>query len=113
MDLQGEQRDIIDAGWGGDARPTHDRDYRVAPSAPGPAPLLVPTDAGGNMDIAQLSAGAELHLPVQVAGALLSAGDADRLQGDGEVCGTGAETSATVRLRVDVNARRVSPAPWY
>ena len=80
----------------------------VAPSAPGPAPLLVPTDAGGNMDIAQLSAGAELHLPVQVAGALLSAGDADCLQGDGEVCGTGAETSATVRLRVDVNARRVA-----
>jgi acetamidase/formamidase len=85
----------------------------VGPAAPGPAPLLVPTDAGGNMDIPQLVAGTVLHLPVQVAGGLLSAGDTHAVQGDGEVCGTGAETRSTVRLRMDVASRRRSSAPWY
>src|ERR1700722_11022629 len=46
----------------------------VASTAPGPTPLLVPTDAGGNMDVAQMGTGATLHLPVQVEGDLLSAG---------------------------------------
>jgi len=85
----------------------------VAPAMPGPAPLLVPTNAGGNMDIPQLGAGAILHLPVQVAGGLLSAGDTHAVQGDGEVCGTGAETASIVRLRVDVASHSVSSAPWY
>ncbi len=91
----------------------------VAPDTDGPTPLLVPTHAGGNMDIAQLGAGATLHLPVQVSGALLSAGDAHAVQGDGEVCGTGAETPATLELRVDVARRPQAPspaprpAPWY
>ena len=84
----------------------------VAPDAPGPAPLLVPTQAGGNMDIAQMVAGTVLHLPTQVTGALLSAGDTHAVQGDGEVCGTGAETSSEVHLRIDV-APGVSSTPWY
>jgi acetamidase/formamidase len=84
----------------------------VAPATSGPTPLLVPTTAGGNMDIPQLVAGSTLHLPVQVAGGLLSAGDTHAVQGDGEVCGTGAETPATVRLRVNVASTR-SSAPWY
>ena len=86
----------------------------VAPAAPGLFPLLVPTDAGGNMDIAQIGAGTTLHLSARVAGGLLSAGDAHALQGDGEVCGTGAETAATVTLRVDVTAPAALPAsPWF
>ncbi len=85
----------------------------VAPATPGPAPLLVPTDAGGNMDIPQLGAGTILHLPVQVAGGLLSAGDTHAVQGDGEVCGTGAETASVVRLRVDEASQRQSSAPWF
>ena len=84
----------------------------VAPAKFGPAPLLVPTIAGGNMDIPQLVAGSTLHLPAQVAGGLLSAGDTHAVQGDGEVCGTGAETSATVRLRVNVVSPTRSSAPW-
>ena len=85
----------------------------VAPALSGQYPLLVPTAAGGNMDICRLSAGASLHLPVQVPGALLSAGDAHAVQGDGEVCGTGAETSATALLRIEgVTAGRTS-TPWY
>ncbi len=85
----------------------------VAPAASGPAPLLVPTMAGGNMDIPQLVAGSTLHLPAQVEGGLLSAGDPHAVQGDGEVCGTGAETSSTIRLRVDVVSPARSSAPWY
>jgi acetamidase/formamidase len=85
----------------------------VAPAAPGQTPLLVPTDAGGNMDLAQLGVGARLHLPVRVPGALLSAGDAHALQGDGEVCGTGVETGATLRLRVELRRGAGSATPWY
>jgi acetamidase/formamidase len=85
----------------------------VAPAEPGTAPLLVPTDAGGNMDIAQLGAGARLHLPVRVPGALLSVGDAHAVQGDGEVCGTGAETPATVRLRIGLERGPALPSPWF
>jgi acetamidase/formamidase len=85
----------------------------VAPATPGPTPLLVPTTAGGNMDICQLVAGSTLHLPAQVTGGLLSAGDTHAVQGDGEVCGTGAETPATILLRVSVMSPRRSSAPWY
>jgi len=85
----------------------------LAPADPGRTPLLVPTKAGGNMDIAQLGAGSTLHLPAQVTGGLLSAGDTHAIQGDGEVCGTGAETPATVRLRLDVAVERSSSTPWY
>ena len=85
----------------------------VAPATSSPTPLLVPTAAGGNMDISQLVAGSTLHLPAQVPGGLLSAGDTHAAQGDGEVCGTGAETPATVRLRVSVASAVRSSAPWY
>jgi acetamidase/formamidase len=86
----------------------------VAPAERGLFPLLVPTDAGGNMDIAQVGAGAALHLPARVDGGLLSAGDAHAVQGDGEVCGTGAETAATVTLRIDVTSPAALPAsPWF
>jgi acetamidase/formamidase len=85
----------------------------VAPSAPGQTSLLVPTEAGGNMDIRQLGIGARLHLPIRVAGALVSAGDAHAVQGDGEICGTGAEINATLRIRVHVDKAAGSSAPWY
>jgi acetamidase/formamidase len=85
----------------------------VAKALPGPTPLLVPTDAGGNMDIAQMGVGARLHLPVQVPGALFSAGDTHAVQGDGEVCGTGVETPATLHVGFDVVPGAASPSPWY
>lgn len=85
----------------------------VAPAASGRTPLLVPTATGGNMDIAQVGAGTTLHLPVAVPGALFSAGDPHAVQGDGEVCGTGAETAATVRVRLDVATGAGAPTPWY
>jgi acetamidase/formamidase len=85
----------------------------VAPAAAGQTPLLVLTDDGGNMDIAQLCAGTRLHLPVRVPGALLSAGDAHVVQGDGEICGTGVETNCILRARVDLVSSGGSSAPWF
>jgi acetamidase/formamidase len=85
----------------------------VAPAAAGQTPLLVPTNVGGNMDIPQLGVGTTLHLPVQVPGALLSAGDTHIVQGDGEVCGTGVETTSTLRIRIGVERAQARPSPWY
>ena len=85
----------------------------VAPAEPGQTPLLVPTESGGNMDIPQLGIGARLHLPVRVAGALLSAGDTHAVQGDGEVCGTGVETGAALRLQVELIKGAATASPWY
>lgn len=85
----------------------------VAPSRSGEFPLLVPTEAGGNMDIRQLTAGTTVHLPVQVPGGLLSAGDTHAIQGDGEVCGTGAETPARALVRVDLAPASGSSTPWF
>ena len=74
----------------------------VAPAAPGPHPTAPPRHVGGNMDVRQLVAGSTLWLPVEVPGALLSAGDLHAAQGDGEVSGTGIETGGQLTLRVHV-----------
>ena len=57
---------------------------------------------GGNLDIRDLAAGAELYLPVEVAGALFSVGDTHAAQGDGEVCGTAIESRMDVVLTLDL-----------
>jgi formamidase len=59
-----------------------------------------PRANGGNLDIRGLVAGSVLHLPVEVPGALLSAGDLHFAQGDGEVCGAAIEVAGAVTLRV-------------
>ena len=74
----------------------------VAPAAPGLHSIVPPRRVGGNMDIRDISAGAELYLPVEVAGALFSVGDTHAAQGDGEVCGTAIESPMTVSLRFDL-----------
>ena len=63
---------------------------------------IPPREQGGNMDIKQLSKGAHLLLPVDVPGALFSAGDAHFAQGDCETCGTAIEMSATLHVRFSV-----------
>ena len=74
----------------------------VAPADPGPHSIVPPRCCGGNMDIRDLAAGSELHLPVQVPGALFSVGDTHAAQGDGEVCGTAIESPMSVALRFDL-----------
>jgi acetamidase/formamidase len=61
-----------------------------------------PAYNGGNMDNKWLVAGTKLYLPVQVPGALFSAGDGHAAQGDGEVCVTAIETNLTGVFRLTV-----------
>jgi acetamidase/formamidase len=65
----------------------------VAPRPGEKKPAAVPDYFGGNMDNKELAAGTKLYLPVQVSGALFSAGDAHAAQGDGEVNVTAIETA--------------------
>lgn len=78
----------------------------VAPSPDyGMVSSVEPREFGGNMDNKELTAGSTLFLPVQVPGALFSAGDGHAVQGDGEVCLTALETAmrGTFQLIVHKN----------
>ena len=44
---------------------------------------MPPTDAGGNIDINDLTIGSTLYLPVQVPGAMFFSGGPHTVQGDG------------------------------
>lgn len=57
---------------------------------------------GGNLDYNDNVEGTTLYFPVFHPGALLGIGDAHGAMGDGEVVGTGLETSADVTFTVDV-----------
>jgi acetamidase/formamidase len=72
---------------------------------------IPPRKNGGNMDIKHLCRGSALYLPVWVDGALFSVGDAHAAQGDGEVCITAIEMSATVTLKFDLQAGNRIPEP--
>ena len=63
---------------------------------------LWPGDFGGNMDAADVCEGATVYLPIFHEGALFYFGDGHALQGDGEVCGSGLETSMDVTFQFDV-----------
>ena len=61
---------------------------------------------GGNFDVQEITAGARVHLPISVDGALLHIGDVHAIQGDGEIDGPGGiETGALLTLRVDLKDR--------
>ena len=74
----------------------------LAPGEAGLHSIVPPRRVGGNMDIRDLSAGTELYLPVEVAGALFSVGDTHAAQGDGEVCGTAIESPMSVALTFEL-----------
>jgi acetamidase/formamidase len=74
----------------------------VAPGEAGLHSIVPPRRVGGNMDIRDISAGTELYLPIEVAGALFSVGDTHAAQGDGEVCGTAIESPMSVALTFDL-----------
>jgi acetamidase/formamidase len=57
---------------------------------------LWPGNFGGNMDASDLREGTTLYLPVFHEGALFYFGDGHALQGDGEICGSGLETTMDV-----------------
>ncbi len=57
---------------------------------------------GGNMDYRGFGAGVTAYFPVFVPGALFHLGDGHAVQGDGEILGTGIETSMHVQFTVRV-----------
>ncbi|MFZ4892961.1 acetamidase/formamidase family protein [Plantibacter sp. Mn2098] len=73
---------------------TADQRTRLHSVPPGPF--------GGNLDIAPLTAGSTLYLPVQVAGAGLYLGDPHYAQGDGEVALTALEAPLRATLTIDL-----------
>jgi amidase len=74
----------------------------VAPARKEAISTAAPGAFGGNMDYAFMGAGVKLMLPVNEAGALLFVGDGHARQGEGEVAGTGLETSLDVEFTVDL-----------
>ena len=74
-------------------------------------PIPPPHAGGGNIDLRHVTAGSTLYLPVGVAGALLSLGDAHAAQGDGEVCISGLECQMRTTLRVSVERRMTLRSP--
>ncbi len=84
----------------------------VAPKENGNYSSVVPTNAGGNIDVKYLQAGSRIYLPVFNDGALLSAGDAHALQGDGELSGTAIECEADVVIRVTLAPSMDLVAPF-
>jgi len=85
----------------------------VAPAMPGNHSAIPPLACGGNMDVRSLVAGTTLYLPVEVAGALFSAGDGHAAQGDGEVCGTAIETTLGIEVSFDLIKGERSPYPRF
>lgn len=67
---------------------------------------LWPGQFGGNLDVPDVREGTTVYLPVFHPGALFYFGDGHARQGDGEVCGSGLETSMEVAFRFDLHKKR-------
>lgn len=81
----------------------------VAPAGGEAFDGLWPGDFGGNMDAADVREGATVYLPVFHEGAYFYFGDGHALQGDGEVSGTGLETTMEVTFEFDlIEGKRIS-----
>jgi acetamidase/formamidase len=63
---------------------------------------LWPGDFGGNMDAPEVRAGTTVYLPIFHDGAYFYFGDGHARQGQGEIAGTGLETSMDVVLELDL-----------
>jgi amidase len=69
---------------------------------------LWPGDFGGNMDASDVTEGATVYLPVFHPGAQFYFGDFHAAQGDGEIAGSGLESTADVTFQFDViKGRRI------
>lgn len=74
---------------------------------------LWPGDFGGNMDAYEVRPGTTVYLPIFHDGAYFYFGDGHARQGQGEVAGTGLETSMDVVLRIDVVKGRTIRWPRF
>ncbi len=74
----------------------------VAPAGAEQFGGLWPGDFGGNLDAADVREGVTVYLPVFHPGALFYFGDGHALQGDGEIIGSGLETTMDVTFRFEL-----------
>ena len=84
-----------------DLRPMLGR-VAVAPRGDEAFSGLWPGDFGGNMDAPEIREGTTVYLPIFHDGAYFYFGDGHARQGEGEVNGTGLETSMDVILEIDL-----------
>lgn len=70
-----------------------------------------PDSHGGNMDCKEITEGAVLLLPVNVAGALLALGDLHAAMADGEAAVCGVEVAGEVLVRLDLIKGKKWPLP--
>ncbi len=84
-----------------DLRPMLGR-VAVAPRGEEAFSGLWPGDFGGNMDAPEIREGTTVYLPIFHDGAYVYFGDGHARQGEGEVAGTGLETSMDVTLQLDL-----------
>jgi acetamidase/formamidase len=82
----------------------------VAPQLGWIEPTLSQGNYGGNLDCPDVREGTTVILPVWVTGAYLTLGDVHARQGDGELTGSGMETTA--RLTVRVRVAKDKPVSW-
>jgi acetamidase/formamidase len=74
----------------------------LAPASHDFVDSIPPMPTGGNLDNRRIGVGTTMYYPIEVAGALISMGDAHTAQGDSELDGTGIETSLTGRFKLTV-----------
>ena len=74
----------------------------VAPAGTEAFGGLWPGNFGGNMDSSDAREGTTVYLPIFHDGALFYFGDVHALQGDGEIVGSGLETTANVTFQFDL-----------
>ncbi|MEO6212766.1 MAG: acetamidase/formamidase family protein [Vicinamibacterales bacterium] len=80
----------------------------VAPAGEEAIGGLWPGNFGGNMDSSDAREGTTVSLPIFHDGALFYFGDVHALQGDGEIVGSGLETTADVTFQFDlIKGRRI------
>ncbi len=84
--------------------------FGVAPSLGQAISTATSGAYGGNMDYRVLGPGATIWFPVFAPGALFFLGDCHAVQGDGEIVGTGIETTFEVTVRLTVEKGR--PISW-
>jgi acetamidase/formamidase len=80
----------------------------VAPERKQAISTAYPGNFGGNMDYAGMTAGVKLMLPVFEPGALLFLGDGHARMGQGEVVGSGLETSMDVEFKVGLLKKKIA-----
>jgi len=80
----------------------------VAPAGQEAFGGLWPGDFGGNLDASDIREGVTVYLPVFHPGAQFYFGDGHALQGDGEIVGSGLETTMDVTFQFDlVKGKRI------